>query len=82
MKFLNSKKSTLYIQLGNEIESNIILAGGRFGSFGFAEGRLACRAKANVPNVGWLKLNLKMCSGENKKYRRVGLSVGFLLVGL
>lgn len=36
MKFLNSKKSTLSIQLENE--SNIILAGGRFGSFAFAEG--------------------------------------------
>ncbi|MBI5371459.1 MAG: hypothetical protein HZA79_05465 [Sphingobacteriales bacterium] len=73
MKFLNSKKSTLYIQLANEIESNIILAGGGFGSFTFAEG-LALRvgAKANAPNMRWLNLIKKMCGGENKKYRRVG----------
>jgi hypothetical protein len=58
MKFLNSKKSTLYIQLANEIESNIILVGGGFGSFAFAEWLALCvGAKANVPNVGWLKLN-------------------------
>ncbi|HYG50689.1 MAG TPA: hypothetical protein VD905_07285 [Flavobacteriales bacterium] len=58
MKFLNSKKSTLFIQLGNEVKSKIILAGGGFGSFAFAEGLALCVvAKANVPNVGWLKLN-------------------------
>jgi hypothetical protein len=58
MKFLNSRKNTLFIQLANEIESNIILAGGRFGSFAFAEGSALCvGVKANVPNVGWLKLN-------------------------
>jgi len=30
-----------------------IIAGGRFGSFDFANGRLECRAKPNVPNVDW-----------------------------
>lgn len=60
MKFLNSRKNTLYIHLANEIESNIILVDERFGSFAFAEG-LAWGgvAKANVPYVGWPKLNLK-----------------------
>jgi hypothetical protein len=57
MKFLNSKKSTSYIQHGNGVQSNIILASGQFGSFAFAEGSALCvGAKANVPNVGWLKL--------------------------
>jgi hypothetical protein len=43
------------------------------GSFGFAKGRLVCRAKPNVPFVGQAKIELKkMCGGENKKYRRVG----------
>ena len=42
------------------------------GSFGFAKGRLVCRAKPNVPFVRMAKIELKkMCSGENKKYRRV-----------
>jgi hypothetical protein len=43
------------------------------GSFGFAKGRLVCRAKPNVPFVRLAKIELKkMCGGENKKYRRVG----------
>ena len=46
---------------------------GKFGSFGFAKGRLVCRAKPNVPFVRLAKIELKkMCGGENKKYRRVG----------
>jgi hypothetical protein len=58
MKFLNSRKSTLYIQPESEVKSNIIPAGGEFGSFAFAEGLVLCvGAKANVPNVGWLKLH-------------------------
>jgi hypothetical protein len=41
---------------------------GKFGSFGFAKGRLVCRAKPNVPNVRLAKIELKkMCGGENKK---------------
>jgi len=42
--------------------------GGRFGSFDFAFG-LACviAAKANVPNVGRSKIELKkLCGGEIK----------------
>ena len=43
------------------------------GSFGFAKGRLVCRAKPNVPFVRLAKIELKkMCGWENKKYRRVG----------
>jgi hypothetical protein len=54
------KENTSYIQLANEIESNIILAGGRFGSFAFAEGLALCvGAKANVPNVWLAKIELK-----------------------
>ncbi len=48
---------------------------GRNGSLGFAEG-LACAygAKANVPFAGRHKIELKkMCGGENKKYRSVGI---------
>jgi len=54
--------------------TNVILCGGRFGSFAFAEGSALCvGAKANVPNVRLVKIELKkMCGGENKKYRRVG----------
>ncbi len=48
---------------------------GKFGSFGFAKGLLACRAKPNVPNVGWFKNELKKnCGGKNRKYKRVNLS--------
>jgi len=55
-------------------DTNVILCGGRFGSFAFAEALDLCvGAKANVPNVRLAKIKLKkMCGGENKKYRRVG----------
>jgi hypothetical protein len=55
-------------------DTNVILCGGRFGSFAFAEALALCvGAKANVPNVRLAKIELKkMCGGENKKYRRVG----------
>ena len=54
----------------------------KFGSFGFAKGRLECRAKPNVPNAGWLKLFLKNVRwGKNKKHW-VGLSVGLPVVEL
>jgi hypothetical protein len=54
--------------------TNVILCGWRFGSFAFAEALALCvGAKANVPNVRLVKIELKkMCGGENKKYRRVG----------
>jgi hypothetical protein len=61
--------------------TNVILCGGRFGSFAFAEALALCDgAKANpersgqvVPFVRLAKIELKkMCGGENKKYRRVG----------
>ncbi len=51
----------------------IIGAVAKNGSFGFAKGRLVCRAKPNVPFVRLAEIELKkMCGGENKKYRRVG----------
>ena len=55
--------------------TNVILCGGKFGSFAFAEGSALCvGAKGNVPNVRLAKIELKkMCGGENKKYRRVGI---------
>lgn len=63
MRFQNSKKNTLYIQLVSEIESNIILKGRGFGSFTFAEGLALCAgAKANVPNVRLAKIELKKCA--------------------
>jgi len=54
--------------------TNVILCGGSFGSFAFAEVLALCvGAKTNVPNVRLAKIELKkMCGGENKKYRRVG----------
>jgi hypothetical protein len=46
---------------------------GKFSSFGFAKRWFVCRAKPNVLNVQLDKIELiKMCSGENKKYRSVG----------
>jgi len=49
------------------------------GSFGFAKGRLACRAKLNVPFVRLAKIVFKKCVvGKNKKYRSVGFWVGCL----
>jgi hypothetical protein len=37
----------------------VICALAKNGSFGFAKRWLVCRAKPNVPFVGWLKLFLK-----------------------
>ena len=54
----------------------------KFGSFGFAKGRLVCLAKSNVPNAGWLKLFLKNVRWEKKKKHWVGLSVGLPVVEL
>lgn len=42
MKFQSSNKNTLYILPESGIESSVILAGGRFGSFAFAEGSTLC----------------------------------------
>jgi len=42
------------------------------GSFGFAKGRLVCRAKPNVPLAGWLKIVFKKCGWEKNKKHRVG----------
>ena len=43
------------------------------GSFGFAKGRVVCRAKPNVPFVRLGKIELiKSAVGKNKKYRRIG----------
>ena len=44
----------------------------RSGSFGFAKGRLVCRAKPNVPFAGWLKIVFKKCGREKNKKHRVG----------
>jgi hypothetical protein len=38
------------------INLNILGALAKNGSFGFAKRWLVCRAKPNVPNVGWLKI--------------------------
>jgi hypothetical protein len=56
------------------LSKTVISALARNGSFDFADGLASCvGAKANVPFVRWLKIELKkMCGGENKKYRRVG----------
>jgi hypothetical protein len=37
---------------------------GKFGSLGFAKGRLVWRAKPNVPNMGWFKIELKKVRWE------------------
>jgi hypothetical protein len=54
--------------------------------FGFAKGRLACRAKPNVlPNAfgtGWLKLFLKNAGGKKIKNTGSAMSVGLLFVRL
>ena len=47
-----------------------------FSSFGFAKGRLVCRAKPNVLKCAAGKKKLKMRVGKNFKNIRVGLSVG------
>ena len=45
------------------------------GSFGFAKGRLVCRAKPNVPFVRLAKIVFKKCGAAKKnKTRSVGLS--------
>ena len=51
------------------------------GSFGFAKGRLVCRAKPNVPFVWLAKIELKKSAvGKNKKESK--MSVGLLVVPL
>ncbi len=47
------------------------------GSFGFAKGRLVCRAKANVPFVRLAKIVLKKCGLAKKiKHEALGCRVG------
>ena len=55
------------------LDTNVILSGGRFGSFAFTEALALCvGAKANVPNVRLAEIELKKkCGGKNKKYRGV-----------
>jgi len=57
--------SFLFCQLANlrlifSVTSFSALA--KNGSFGFAKGRLVCRAKPNVPFVGGNKIELKKCA--------------------
>ncbi len=59
MKFLNSKNSTLNIQLPNGIESNIILAGGGFGSFAFVEALACVSGQSKCAKCGLAKIELK-----------------------
>jgi hypothetical protein len=47
-----------------------------FSSFGFAKGRLVCRAKPNVLKCAAGKKKLKMRVGKNFKNIAVGMSVG------
>ena len=56
---------------------------GKFGSFGFAKGQLACRAKLNVPKKRLKKNELKKSLVEKIK-NTVGSakSVGLLVVRL
>jgi hypothetical protein len=54
----------------------------KFGSFGFAKGRLVWRAKPNVPNVRLVKIVFKKVRWEKNKKLRVGLSVGLPVVEL
>ncbi|MFY7937704.1 MAG: hypothetical protein ACOVOQ_10010 [Flavobacterium sp.] len=54
----------------------------KFGSFGFAKGRLVCRAIPNVPNVRLAKIVLKNVRWKKNKKLRVGLSVGLPVVEL
>jgi hypothetical protein len=64
----------------------VISALAKNGSFGFAcVSPCVVGAKPNVPFVRLAKIELKkMCSGENKKYRRVGnecrLSCGLVAI--
>jgi hypothetical protein len=53
------------------------------GSFGFAKGRLVCRAKPNVPFVRLAKIELKKCAvGKIKNTEGLTMSVGLLVVRL
>jgi hypothetical protein len=55
----------------------------KFGSFGFAKGRLVCRAKPNVPFVRLAKIVFKKCAvGKNKNNEVLAKSVGLLAVCL
>jgi len=49
------------------IEYMVFGALGKNGSFGFAKGRLVCRAKPNVPFVLLAKIVLKKCAVEKNK---------------
>ena len=46
---------------------NLTRALAKNGSFGFAKGRLVCRAKPNVPFVWLVKIVLKKCAVEKNK---------------
>jgi hypothetical protein len=47
------------------------------GSFGFAKGRLVCRAKPNVPFVRLAKIIFKKCAvGKKIKHEALGCRVG------
>ena len=47
------------------------------GSFGFAKGRLVCRAKPNVPFVRLAKIVFKKCGSAKKiKHEALGCRVG------
>ena len=47
------------------------------GSFGFAKGRLVCRAKSNVPFVRLAKIVLKKCGSAKKiKHEALGCRAG------
>jgi hypothetical protein len=47
------------------------------GSFGFAKGRLVCRAKPNVPLVRLAKIVFKKCGSAKKiKHEALGCRVG------
>ena len=47
------------------------------GSFGFAKGRLVCRAKPNVPFVRLAKIVFKKCAvGKKIKHEALGCRVG------
>jgi hypothetical protein len=48
------------------------------GSFGFAKGRLVCRAKPNVPFVRLAKIVFKKCAlGKNKNTEALALESAF-----
>ena len=55
----------------------IIGALAKNGSFGFAKGRLVCRAKPNVPFVRLAKIVFKKCGSAKKiKHEALGCRVG------